>query len=72
MTQAKEILKNSKARPLSCIVNDLVLKFFENNFHTKHLAMDWIQQPKLSLIANFLIPRVCDFDFMTRMNLRIH
>ena len=31
----------------------------------------WIQDPKFSLVANFHIPRVRDFDFMAIMNFKI-
>ena len=32
----------------------------------------WIQHPKFSHIANFDIPKVCAFDFMVKMNVRIY
>ena len=31
-----------------------------------------MQHPKFSLIPNFHIPRVCDFDFMAMITLRIY
>ena len=31
-----------------------------------------MQQPKFSLIANFHIPRACDFDFMVIINLKVY
>ena len=39
--------------------------------HTRKLSPQiWIQHPKLCIISNFHVPRVCDFDFMTIMNLK--
>ena len=34
--------------------------------------MDLDSAPKFRLIANVYIPRICDFDFMAIINLRIY
>ena len=34
--------------------------------------MDFDSAPKFSLIPNFHIPRVCDFDFMAIITLKIY
>ena len=56
-------------------INGLVLEIFENFLIFSYEISDhWFGFSTLnfSLIANFHIPRVCDFDFMILINLRIY
>ena len=53
-------------------INSLVLETFENFLRQNFWLQIWIQHPKFSLIANSYIPRVCDFDFMAIINLKIY
>ena len=52
--------------------NGLVLEIFENLLIRNFRPWILIQHFKFSLIPNFHIPRVCDFDFMAIITLRIY
>ena len=52
--------------------NGLVLEIFENFLIRNFLPRIRIQHPEFSLSEDFHIPRVCDFDFMSMINLRIY
>ena len=54
--------------PLMASFLEICENFLMRNFRPRI----WTQHPKLSLIPNFLIPKVCDIDFMAIMNLIIY
>ena len=54
------------------VTNGLILEILENCLIQNIWPRIKIQHPKLSLLANFHIPRVCDLDFMAIIDLRIY